>query len=211
MILYAVYIITKDGREIMSQIYQSPENVPEAAILGGLLSAFQYMSEDLAKNRGGAEKLNLSGIVYHLRSFGDFQVVIVTDVDNAPAKILDTLGWRFLQNHGERLINWTGNQTLFEPFREIINSVVMRHSSVDITSSLDPTKTLDTASIFLLPKDVQPVAKALTMLEFATIEELMEEVESPSELVLEKLEILQKNGYVGLREKEGKRQYFATI
>jgi len=211
LILYAVYIITKDGREIISEHFSSPENVPETAILSGLLSAFQYMSEDLAKNRGGAEKLNLSGLVYHLRNFGNFQIVIVTDVDNAPAKILDTLGWRFLQNHGERLIGWTGNQTLFEPFRKTIKSIVMRHSSVDITNSLDPTKTLDTAAIFSLPKDVQPVAKALTMLEFATIEELLEEVESSSENIKEKLESLQKSGYVGIREKEGKLQYFATI
>ncbi len=211
MILYAVYIITRDGREIISEIFQTPENVPNAAILSGLLSAFQYMAEDLTRSKSGAEKLNLSGLVYHLRNFGDFQVVIVTDVDNAPARILDTLGWRFLQSHGERLINWTGNQTLFEPFRETINSVVMRHSSVDITRSLDPTKTLDTAAIFSLPKDIQPIAKALTMLEFATIEELLEEVEIPERDLKTSLADLQKEGYIGVREKEGKSQYFATI
>lgn len=211
LILYAVYVITIDGREIISEIYQAPENIPNQAILSGLLTAFQYMSEDLTQQKGAAEKLNLSGLIYHLRNYGDFMVVIVTNADNAPAKILDNIGWRFLQDYGEELDQWKGNQTIFEDFRDIIHNIV--HKYIDSSRTVDPNKKLDTATIFTLPKEIQSTALAIATLEKATISEVAEEIQGDPSKVEENLLILHKDGYIGkrVRDKDGEQYFFCTV
>ncbi|MHA2253189.1 MAG: hypothetical protein ACXAD7_22700 [Candidatus Kariarchaeaceae archaeon] len=206
MILYAAYIITIDGREILSEIFQSPENVPNQSILSGLLSAFSYMSQDLTQQEGAAEKLSLSGLIYHIRNYGDFMVVIVTDADNAPSKILDSIGWRFLQDYGEELDSWRGNQTIFEDFRGIIDDIV--HKYIDESRSVDPSKKLDTASIYHLPKEIQATALAITTLETASIAEVAEEVQIDPTIVGEYLQTLHKDGYIGVRQKDEGLVYF---
>ncbi|MFV2014872.1 MAG: hypothetical protein ACC656_05570, partial [Candidatus Heimdallarchaeota archaeon] len=185
MVLYAVYLITNDGREMMSEIFQSPNNIPNNAILSALLTAFQAMSEDLTKKPGSAEQLNLRGLNYHIQFFGNFQVVLVTDGDSRPSKVLSTLGWRFFKHYAEVLSTWTGNQTLFEDFRNDIHEVVMKHLDVDMTSSLDPTKILDTATIFDMDPNLRPTALAILTLEKATVPEILDEVNIGEEVLKE--------------------------
>ncbi len=203
-----MYVITKDGREIMSEIFQSPENVPNQSILSGLLSAFQYMSEDLTKREGAAEKLSLSGLVYHIRTFSDFMVVLVTDADSPPAKVIDSIGWRFMQLYGEEIERWGGNQTIFEEFRGVINSIVKKH--IDKSRSVDPNKRLDTATIYLLPKEIQSTALAIATLEKATVSQVAEEVNQELADVEKHLITLQKEGYIGIRDQDGELLYFCT-
>lgn len=212
MVLYAVYLITNDGREMMSEIFQSPKNIPNNAILSALLTAFQAMSEDLTKKPGAAEQLNLSGLNYHIQFFGNFQVVLVTDRDSRPSKVLSTLGWRFFKNYAEVLTTWTGNQSLFDNFRSDIREVVMKHLDVDMTSSLDPTKILDTATIFDMDSNLRPTALAILTLEKASLIEILDEVNIEEELLLTHLEELKEQGYVGVKERvgTGEEMYFTV-
>ncbi|MHA2031225.1 MAG: hypothetical protein ACW99A_04940 [Candidatus Kariarchaeaceae archaeon] len=210
MVLYAVYLITNDGREMMSEIFQSPKNIPNNAILSALLTAFQAMSEDLTKKPGSAEQLNLRGLNYHIQFFGNFQVVLVTDGESRPAKVLTTLGWRFYKHYAEVLNAWTGNQKLFENFRDDIHEVVKKHLEVDMSGSLDPTKILDTATIFEMDPNLRPTALALLTLEKATMAEIMDEVDIEVNLLQEHLEELKDQGYIGVRDKEGEDLYFTV-
>ncbi|MHA2092620.1 MAG: hypothetical protein ACW98K_17375 [Candidatus Kariarchaeaceae archaeon] len=208
MILYAVYVITNDGREILSEIFQSPENVPNQSILSGLLSAFQSMSDEITKKEGSAEKLSLSGLIYHIRNYGDFMVVIVTDADSAPAKILDSIGWRFMRQFGEELDRWTGNQTMFEGFRGTISEIVSKH--IDEMRAVDPNKRLDTTAIFELPKELQSTALVIASLEKATSQEIADEVSHDVETVEKYLDLLHMEGYIGVRDEDGKTLYFCS-
>ena len=194
----------------MSEIFQSPKNIPNNTILSALLTAFQAMSEDLTKKPGSAEQLNLSGLNYHIQFFGEFQVVLVTDHESRPAKVLSTIGWRFFKNYAEVLNNWTGNQTLFNDFRNDIHEVVKKHLDVDISSSLDPTKILDTATIFNMDTKLRNTALALLTLEQATVTEILDELSLEKETLLKHLIQLQELGYVGIKDHKGEEMYFTA-
>lgn len=210
MVLYAVYLITNDGREMMSEIFQSPKNIPNNTILSALLTAFQAMSEDLTKSPGSAEQLNLSGLNYHIQFFGNFQVVLVTDHESRPAKVLSTIGWRFFKNYAEVLNDWKGNQTLFNNFRNDIHEVVKKHLDVDISSSLDPTKILDTATIFNMDPKLRDTALAILTLEQATIAEILDELSMEKEILITHLSELQEQGFIGIKDRKGEDLYFTA-
>jgi hypothetical protein len=166
------------------------------------------MSHEITKKEGSAEKLSLSGLIYHIRNYGDFMVVIVTDADSTPAKILDSIGWRFMRQFGEELDRWTGNQTMFEGFRKTISSIVSKH--IDEMRAVDPNKRLDTAAIFELPKELQSTALVITSLEKATSQEIADEVSHDVETVEKYLDQLQTEGYIGVRDEDGKTLYFCS-
>ena len=147
---------------------------------------------------------------YHIQFFSNFQVVLVTDHESRPAKVLSTIGWRFFKNYAEVLNNWTGNQNLFNDFREDIHQVVKKHLDVDISSSLDPTKILDTATIFNMETKLRNTALAILTLEQATVAEILDELTLEKDKLLEHLVELQELGFIGIKDHEGEDMYFTA-
>jgi len=210
LIVYAVYIITNDGRPLVSEYFQSHANLPNDINLSALLASVQMFSEDITSTKGAAEKFQLRGMTYHLKKFGDFQIVMVTDGDSSPAKLINNLGWRFMQQYVDEIEDWNGNTGIFLDFHPFIREVVGRESTIDIAGTLDPTKKLTTAVIFKLPKDVQNTALAIVSLESATANQIAEEIDDTLENVKSYLAVLQEEGYLGLKDESGEKVYFIS-
>ena len=209
LIVYAIYIIHRDGVPLFSKVFQAPSTTPPEEILSGLLASIQHMSIDLVKQTGSAESFKLKGVVYHLKYFGEIQVVIVTNSDERPIKAMNRLGLHFLKDYGEKLSGrWTGDVSMFEKFESTVESVVDAYFEFDRSFSIDPSKRLTTTLLFSLKKELKNTAIALVTLKEGTVEQIAEESGEDTTTVIDNLAELQNLGYIGVKKGRVEKIYF---
>ena len=91
MIIYAVYIISIDGLPIVSEKFQSAESIPNEVLLAGLFTAIQGVMSEVTHQRANLDSINVDNLSYHFKSFGKFQLVLVTNLSATPKNILQKL------------------------------------------------------------------------------------------------------------------------
>ncbi len=206
MIIYAVYIIKKDGVTLLSEHFQSEEELPNNLLLGGLLGAIQTFSKETLGEE--MKTIESEGLAYHIRSFGLYIIALITDLNKEPESLIQELGLRFMKMYGEEMLDNTSRIDKFYPFKNIIREILGK--SYDETSSLKPSKILNTKAIFELSGDLKPVALALISLGEATIDDIaLESNLNEIETELRLLE-LQKEGYIGKKQLDDQIFYFCT-
>ena len=87
LIIYGVYVITEDGRTLLSENFQSSDDIPDAILFGGMLTALQNFTSEMTKTRTGLRSIDIGGLSYHIRPFGFIYIVLITNV----TKILTNL------------------------------------------------------------------------------------------------------------------------
>jgi len=212
MNIYAIYIITSDGRLMLDQIFQNNEKLPSEYILSGLLTSFKTIANELT----GAypESLIMGKIAYHFENFEDYFLVVVSDQKTKPSKILFTLGMKFSSKYGDIVTNWNGAMDLFYPFKQTIYKELSKISNFDLSGNIDPNKPLDSSELIFLKADLKPVALALIVLEEGSFIDIWGEVNRESEehqsmlVVRNAIEQLKELGYVGQKEMEDGIIYF---
>ena len=208
MIVYAVYLMTKDGVELISEKFQSQVSIPDATLLSALFVAFQQMAESVT-TLGIPKKICFDEMTYHLQSFGNFQVVIVTNTDKSPRDLLFTLGYQFM-GYSSSLIRFDGNISRFEPYRDVLNRVIAGGATADLSQSLNPAAFLDAMTIMSLPQKVQKTARAVISYGSSSFEELVEELDCTELDLIENLEFLREKGYIGIKKVDGVNHYFTA-
>ncbi|MFX0185639.1 MAG: hypothetical protein ACFE95_21350 [Candidatus Hodarchaeota archaeon] len=210
MIVYAVYIITEDGRTILSENFQSTKGLPNEVLFGGVLTALQQMTAEMTSHRSEMKSVEIEGLSYHLRSFGLIRVVLVTDAPKTPEDILQVLGLRFIKKYGEVLIQSDFNLNIFDPFRKTIKEIVQQ-SVTDVSKSIQPAKKLTTGEVFSLPTELHSTALALISLESGTLNEIAQESGNSIKTTESNLAELQKKGFIGTKKEKGIVKYFCSI
>ncbi|MHA2334379.1 MAG: hypothetical protein ACXAEU_20295 [Candidatus Hodarchaeales archaeon] len=76
--------------------------------------------------------------------------------------------------------------------------------------SVKPTKRLTTGEIFNLPHNLQETALTMLSIEEGTVEDIAKEIGKPLEETRKKITSLQKMGYIGMIQKEGKTVYYPS-
>ncbi|MHA1976787.1 MAG: hypothetical protein ACW98I_07820 [Candidatus Hodarchaeales archaeon] len=210
MIVYACYIIDDAGRPLLSQYFQSSDDIPNEVLFGALFTAFKDLAADVTVQKSWEMKsIGIERIFYHTKSFGPFNVVIVTNTQNGPENLLQTIGLRFMNTHAKELVrDFLVDLRVFEPFKEIVQEIVQGENLIDESSQLKPTKRFSVAGIFDLSSDLQATALALITLEEGTLEELSKESGESLAETENSLRTLQKMGFIGRKAREGKQIYF---
>ncbi|MHA2225427.1 MAG: hypothetical protein ACXAC8_09495 [Candidatus Hodarchaeales archaeon] len=211
MIVYAIYIITDDGRTLISEHFQSSEEISNEIILGGMITALQHMTTEMTRGDSELRTIEIEGLSYHIRSFGLIRIVLVTDVPKIPEEIIQILGLRFMNEYAEILMDWDSNLNTFIPFKSTINEILQMETVTDESKSIKPTKKLGTGEIFSLPHHLQSTALALVSIEEGCIEDIAKECGEDVIDIKRNLTVLQKEGFIGRKEKEGKTYYFCSI
>ena len=206
MIIYAVYIIKKDGVTILSEHFQSEEELPNNLLLGGLLGAIQTFSKETLGDE--MKTIESEGLAYHIRSFGFYLIALITDLNKEPDSLIQELGLRFMRMYGEDLLDNSARVDKFYPFKNIIREILGK--SYDETNSIKPSKVLNTKEIFELSSELKPVALALISLGEGTINEIAKESDLDITEAEDRLIILQKKGYIGKKEKNKETLYFCS-
>ncbi|MFW9777769.1 MAG: hypothetical protein ACFFE8_02865 [Candidatus Heimdallarchaeota archaeon] len=212
MIVYAVYFILEDGRTILSETYQNPDNIPNEVLFGGLITALQHVAAAMTRNQSEMRTIEIEGLSYHIRSFGLIRVILVTNFSQSPDAIIQTLGMRFLKTYGERLLS---NEILldlniFLPFKQVI-SEILGEEIVDGSKSIVPSKVLTTGEIYSLPHELQDAALAMISLKEADIATIATECQTTPDLASKKLQRLQELGYIGKKDIGGHVVFFCSI
>ncbi|MFW9930321.1 MAG: hypothetical protein ACFFD1_13075 [Candidatus Thorarchaeota archaeon] len=212
MIIYAVYIISSQGSVLLSENFYSPDEIPNEDILGGLLIALQGAAGALQGENNNSEmkSIEIEGLSYHFRSFGLYRVVLVTDVPTRPESIIQTVGYRFMREFGEKIEHGKLESDLLRNFRKSIYEILGKEYFSDESKLIRPKKKFSTSEIFSLPNHLQKTALAMISLQEGTIEEIAKEIGSDEELALNNIMSLQKMGFIGNRNLEGKTHYFCS-
>jgi hypothetical protein len=210
MIVYAVYIITEDGRTILSENFQSTKGLPDDVLFGGVLTALQAMTAEMTNHRSEMKSVEIEGLSYHIRSFGLIRVVLVTDAPKTPEDILQVLGLRFIKNYGEVLMQTDFDLNIFNPFRITIKEIVQQLVT-DVSKSIQPAKKLTTGEVFSLPTELHSTALALISLESGTLNEIAMESGNTVKTTEKNLTALQDKGFIGTKKENGSVKYFCSI
>ena len=205
MIVYGVYFIDKKGFTI-SKTFQSLE--PDDKIIGGIFTALQGMTSEFLSKDDSINVIHLNNVFYHIRSFGVFNTVIVTNSPHSPDNTLETLGFKFLKLFNEDNIK----TEKIELFKDSIPAILKNHGfSIDETNSVTPAEKLTTGVIYNLPKELKKVALAVLTLNEGSIHDISEETGFSKDVTKFKLEELLKQGYLGKKLINKNEVYFCSI
>lgn len=210
-IIYAVYVLTEEGKTILSENFQSTEDIPNEVLLGGLFTALQQIAAEMTQKKAVMKSVEIEGLSYHIRSFGLVRIVLVTNVPKTPEEIMQTLGLRFINEYGDVLTQAEFDLTTFNPFRKTIQEIMKQLVGYDESKSIKPSKRLNTGEIFSLPHHLQSTALALVTLEEGTINDIALESGEKANVIKKNLATLKEKGFIGIKKRKKKTVYFCTI
>lgn len=216
-IIYAVYVLNEEGKTLLSEHFQSTEDIPNEVLLGGLFTALQSMTRDMTTKDTEMKSVEIEGLSYHIRSFGLIRIVLVTNVPKTPEDIMQRLGLQFINEYGDVLTQAEFNLNTFNPFKNTIQDIMKQLVGYDVSKSIKPSKRLNTGEIFGLPHHLQATALALVTLEEGTINDIALESGEEANVIEKNLATLKEKGYIGTKKQEkkkgGKKKtvYFCTI
>lgn len=211
MIVYAVYVLSDDGRIILSENFHTVERISDDVLLGGVFTAIQKITRMVTKTDAEISSIKLDGLSYHIRSFGLIRVILVTEVPKNPEEIMQVLGFRFINEYGNVLMQADYNLNVFDQFRETIQEVIPQETIIDESEMIKPNIKLGTGEIFNLPIHLQNTALALVSLVKGTIENIAQETGDNLSDTERNLNSLQKMGFVGIKQTKGITTYFCSV
>ena len=203
MIVYGVFIIKSDGTPLLTEYFQSKEDLPDNSLLGRYFIALKGFTDTFLKNE--IKTIEVEGLAYHIRNFGFFNVVIVTNFGEQAGAILQDIGFRFMKQFSEDLLETDTRLDKFLSFRSVLEELIDFYS-FDKSQSIKPTKVLNTKDIYDLPYDLQPVALTMLSLGEGTVKEIANESNIKIKDLQVRLERLQNLGYIGKKEKKKEKE-----
>lgn len=206
MIVYAVFVLTETGRIMLSEQFQSIEGVSDDILLGGALATIKNMNAGTAE----IDSVEVEGLSFHVRSFGLIRIVLVTSTPKSPEEIIQIVGFRFINEYSDVLMRTDYRTDVFETFKETIREIVPETVISDESKSIEPTIKLGTGEIFGLPTRLQKTALAMVSLRTGTLEDIVQENGDNITDVEQDLNTLQKMGFVGIKQSNGKTTYYCS-
>ncbi|MHA2224601.1 MAG: hypothetical protein ACXAC8_05325 [Candidatus Hodarchaeales archaeon] len=211
MIAFAVYVISMDGRPIVSEKFQSAGSIPNETLLAGLLTAIQGVASEMTQKKSEINSIQIDNLSYHFKSFGQYQIVLVTDLPKTPETVLQKLGLRFMKEHGEQLMEGFLDTTGFKPFITTINEIVRNELIIDDSKMINPTKKFSSGELYQLPEFLQPTALAMIALKEGGIDQIAAESGISKQDTEKYLQTLQEKGLIGKKVTNEHSVYFCSF
>ena len=209
MIAYAVYIISMSGLPLVSEKFQSADSIPNETLLAGLFTAIQGVASELTQSE--VSSININKLSYHFKSFGQYQIVLVTNFTETPGNVIQKLGLQFMKDYGEILTEDPPAKQVFEPFIETINEIVREELIIDDTRMINPTKKFSPAELYNLPDDLRAIAVAMITLKEGNVEQIAKESNNNIKETETHLKNLQSMGFIGKKRTGEIDIYFCSI
>lgn len=210
MIVYAVFVLTENGRVILSEQFQSIEGVPDDLLMGGVLTAISSMNAGTTERYADINSVEVEGLSYHIRSFGLIRIVLVTSTPRSPEEIIQIVGFRFINEYSDVLMRTDYTMNVFDTFKKTIREIVPETVISDESKTVEPTIKLGTGEIFGLPLRLQKTALAMVSLRTGTLQEIVHESGNSISDIEQDLDTLQKMGFVGIKQINGKTTYYCS-
>ncbi|MHA1982808.1 MAG: hypothetical protein ACW967_00540 [Candidatus Hodarchaeales archaeon] len=212
MIAYAAYVISIDGRPFVSVKFQSAISIPDDLLLGGLFTALQAVTSELTSQKSELNSIIIENLSYHFKSFGDFRIVLVTNLQEEPTNLMHMLGLRFLKEYGEQIIDLgVFDESDFVHFKLVMKELISRDLSIDESSTINPSIKFTTGEIYGLESAIRPTALALISLREGTVNQIAKESGLDEEITNNNLDHLQEKGLVGKKNHKGEIKFFCSF
>jgi len=211
MISYAVYVISMDGRPIVSEKFQSAESIPNETLLAGLFTAIQGVASEMTQKKSEVNSIKIDNLSYHFKSFGKYQIVLVTDLSKTPENILHKLGLNFMKEYGEKLMNGFIDKSVFRPFIKTINEIVREELTTDDFKMINPSKKFSPGVLYELPANLRSIALAIIALKEGSIDQIAKESGNNLRDTEQSLQILQQMGLIGKKVADEHPVYFCSF
>ncbi|MHA1991072.1 MAG: hypothetical protein ACW981_08885 [Candidatus Hodarchaeales archaeon] len=211
MIAYAAYVISIDGRPFVSVKFQSADSIPDDLLLGGLFTALQAVTSELTSKKSELNSILIENLSYHFKSFGDFRIVLVTNLQQEPKNLLHMLGLRFLKEYGEQIIDLgVFDESDFVHFKLVMKELISHELSIDESSTINPSVKFTTGEIYSLESAIRPTALAMISLREGTAIQIAKESGLNEEKTYNNLNQLQERGLVGKKNINGETKFFCS-
>jgi len=207
MRVYAVYIITEGGVPILQEYFQyanAEKKLQDLLFAGGITAVSTMLQENTQEKIIGVFTLSFNTLTYHIRNFENFRIVIVTDTSPALDHIVNVIGMNFAAEFGSKLRKWRGSLSDFQDFKITLQSILKENFELDLQQSINPSKRLDTETIFNLSPELQSIALAIIAKKRLTVEELSIKVNMKIPKLYEQLHTLIDEGFISFLQEEGK-------
>lgn len=200
-----------NGLPLVSEKFQSASSIPNEVLLAGLFTAIQGVVSEMTHKSAKLNSINVDNLSYHFKSYGKYQLVLVTDLSETPKIIMQKLGLRFMKEYGEQILEDTIDKTIFEPFTQSINEILMEESISDNSRMINPTRKFSPGELFQLSPNIRDIALALIAIKEGNVEEIA--IESNTRIIetQQHLQKLQEMGLVGKKTIGEKAIYFCSV
>ena len=81
LILYAVYVLTQDGKPAIYKHYKKASAVSEVTLMSKLLDISSWFTDLLENEKCVSTTIEFLDFKYHLKNFFDYIIIIVSDED----------------------------------------------------------------------------------------------------------------------------------
>ena len=213
MIAYAVYVISIDGRTIVSKKFQSADSIPNELLLGALFTALDGVAKEMTKSDSELKHIEIDNLSYHIKSFGHYRIVFVTDLAQTPEDVIQKLGFSFMKDYGEQLLEGFSDIHPYRPFKDTISQIIDSEPTIssDQSNTIIPTMKFSSSVIFDLPEQVQSTALAMITLIEGTIEDISTESGNTTQDTSMHISSLQKMGLIGKKFINNHILYFCSF
>ena len=124
---------------------------------------------------------------------------------------MQVLGFRFINEYGNVLIQTDYNLSIFDQFKDTIKEVFPEERILNKDILIKPSLKLGVREIFNLPTHLQETALTLVSLQQSSIEDIAQESGDNLVDTERNLMSLQNMGFVGSKQVNGKTIYFCSI
>lgn len=158
----------------MAEHFQSTDDLSDELLVGAFFASLRIIVAEMIITRSEIKSVQIEGFEYHIRSFGLFQIILVSDDPQALENSIQVLGFRFMREYGEALLGTWSLLGTFIPFKKVLHEVIQNESEtvIDDSKSILPEKQLEANEIFALPHHLQTTALAIISLQEGTIKEI---------------------------------------
>jgi len=186
----SLYIMLDDGRCIYNQ-YFTP-TAPPKNLITGMFTALQGFIIEITGRYPTV--LSTGQYTFFFQKRGPITIVLSTNEKIKQPSELSEIGLRFLQQFGNEVDAWRGNEGFFDDFYDDLVDLL----GVEMTTTrVDPTKPLDPMTLLHLDSEYHPVIKELIRLKNASSNQIADILKDKEFQVRLKLEKLVDKGYIG--------------
>lgn len=199
MVVKAVYLILEGGIPVITEHFSTSLLNINDQVVSGFFEGIQIVMDEIGRTTSPCKTIEFGGQHYHLKSFGLFTVVLVTESNTSWKKIVDRIGYLFLQEYQDELVGslLTVELGIFQQFREQIYEIVGIPFNDDLEEYLQPHKPLSLGNLLHLTFPEKEVAMVLLQEQNQSLVEIRKKVCKEDDQLEQALDSLVRKGFVG--------------
>ncbi|MHA1983589.1 MAG: hypothetical protein ACW967_04475 [Candidatus Hodarchaeales archaeon] len=197
MEIFSISIFDNLKNEIFSEVNENMTSLSDSELLTSLHGVLRVIYKKNSPDKSKAFKIyEFECLVLHLYRSDFFSLVLIAN-EKLSENIFYSLSLNIIKSLGDKIIedefNSAHKQLFYNSIKEFFPEFLVKEGD----TSIEPTKFLDTASIFSLHPTLQQIALTMLYLQEASVNEIAKESKTQLNDTQREVEILTDMGFLG--------------